>query len=83
MVENYEVIDIQNMCEGGLFREKPFREKLSETDWEQYAGKDVLIKGCGAIPVPTWAYMVVTSFVAAKANKVVYGEVAKPISVYP
>ncbi len=78
-----EVIDIEQMCEGGIFREKVFREKVSGIDWKQYAGKEVLVKGCGNIPIPTWAYMVVASLVAEKANKVLYGEKAKPISVFP
>ncbi len=83
MPTDLEVIDIETLCEGGLFREKIFREKVEGLDWEQYAGKEVLVKGCGNIPVPTWAYMAVSSIVSGKAKRVFYGEVAKPISVFP
>lgn len=79
----YEVVDLEKMCEGGLFREKIFRDKLSQTDWGAYEGKDVLVKGCGNIPIPTWAYMAVSSRLVGKASKVLYGEAGKPISVFP
>lgn len=83
MTENLEVVDLETLCEGGLFREKVYREKVSQTDWEQFADKEVLIKGCGNIPIPTWAFMSVAAILAGKAKTVYYGEKAKPILVYP
>jgi len=80
---NFELIDIEKMCEGGLFREKDFRERVNQTNWDQYANKEVLVKGCGSIPIPTWAYMLVATQASKKAKKVLYGEASRPILVFP
>lgn len=78
----YEVIDLEKMCDGGLFREQIFRQKVQEIDWGKFEGKEVLVKGCGNIPIPTWAYMLAATAAARKAKAVWYGEAAKPIAVY-
>lgn len=78
----FEVIDIEKMCDGGIFREQAFRQAISGIDWGKFAGKDVLVKGCGNIPIPTWAYMLVAAGAAQKARSVSYGEAAKPIPVF-
>jgi len=80
---HYEVIDIEKFCGEGIFREKSFRDQIKEFNWNQFSEKEVLVKGCGNIPVPTWAYMLVATRASSKAKKVFYGEVAKPILVFP
>jgi len=79
---DFEVIDLEALCEQGLFREQVFRSHMSQMDWSHYAGKEVLVKGCGNIPIPTWAYMFVAMQAGQKAKAVWYGEAAKPILVY-
>ena len=79
---NLEVIDLEKMCDGGIFREQAFRQAVQAIDWGKYSGKDVLVKGCGNIPIPTWAYMLAAVSAAQKAKSVSYGEAAKPISVF-
>jgi hypothetical protein len=52
-------LDILQFSEGGLLREKAFREAIDQHDWTQYAGKMVnVFCGDDAI-VPLWAFMIV------------------------
>ena len=66
----------------GILREKSFREKLKSIDWTQYDGKKILVKGCGAVPAPTWAYMLVAAYLANHADYVGYGEGCSSVTVY-
>jgi hypothetical protein len=75
-------IDIASFCEGGIIREESFRKRVDQFDWEQYRGKRVLIQGCAAIPIPTWAYMMVTARLAKVAGSINYGEVTAPLPIY-
>ena len=60
------------------------REKtiLDHIDWTQYDGKKILVKGCGSVPAPTWAYMLVAAYLANHADYVGYGEGCSSVTVY-
>ena len=75
-----EIFDISDHLKG-MFREDDFRPAMSTIDWSLYKGKNVLVKGCGKFPVPTWAYMVIAARLAAAGAKVLYGEPGQPIEI--
>lgn len=75
-------VDMQDFIEGGILREKMFREKLKQHDWEQYRGHLVLVKGCGEIPVPTWSYMLITSYLVPVVSQLMFGEGCSAIPIY-
>lgn len=57
-----------------ILREKDFREFVKSNDWSQYEGKNVgLVCSVDAI-VPIWAYMLLTTSLAAHANIIVAGD---------
>lgn len=76
-----EILDLMEMVPG-FMKEDTFREALSKMDWKKYEGKNVLVKGCGGVPMPTWAYMAVTARLARVAKSISYGEVKDPIPVF-
>ena len=56
-----------------ILREKDFREALKNHDWKNYADKYVsLICSADAI-VPTWAYMLIVSYLEPYAKQIVFG----------
>lgn len=57
-----------------------FVEKLANLDIEQYRGKRVVIKGCGDIPIPTNAFVMLASKIKPIAKSIMYGE---PCSTVP
>ena len=69
-------IDLSHwLFEGFLLREKDFRESLKNHDWSQYENHYVAIHcGTDAI-VPAWASILVTTYVAPFAKKVVLGTI--------
>lgn len=77
-----EVVDPQTFIRGGMFREKEFREAVQTFDWSQFQGKPVLIQGCGKVPMPTWAYLVITAELTRTAKSIHYGELKSPIPVF-
>lgn len=49
-----------------ILKEKDFRTALKEHDWDQYAGKTLLVYCSADAIIPVWAYMLV----AAKAGEI-------------
>ena len=77
-----KVIDITSLVNGQIIQEEPFRQAVENFNWEQYKGKRVLVQGCGPVPIPTWAYMMVTAKLSQYASSINYGEVKNPFLVY-
>lgn len=55
---------------GLILKEKDFREALSNTDWSQYEGKNLVVFCSADAIVPLWAYMLVATHAAPFANDV-------------
>lgn len=77
-----DAVDLVTFATGGMFREQEVRAAVERFDWAQYRGQDVLIKGCGSMPVPQWVYLIVTARLVAAGANVFFGEAAKPISIF-
>jgi hypothetical protein len=67
-------IDIADqLFQGFVLKEKPFREYIKNTDWSFFQGKLVAV-GCSSDAIiPTWAYMLLTSALQPYARKIVFG----------
>jgi len=78
----FEIIDIRGYLKGGPFKEVEFRDALRHEDWSQYSDKRVLVRGCGRVPVPPWAYMLVLANLGSFPKMVAYGEECAPVVVY-
>lgn len=76
-------IDITEFLEGGILREKLFREKVAAINWaEDYTDAKVIVKGCDTVPIPTWAYMVIVANLAPHAKRILWGEPCSAVPVY-
>jgi len=70
-------IDIsQWLYEGFLLKEKDFREALKNHDWSQYQDHLVAIHCATDAIIPAWASILVTTYIALFAQKVVLGTVS-------
>ena len=54
-----------------ILKEKDFRAALKEHDWQQYEGKVLCVFCSTDAIIPTWAFMLVASYAAPFAAKVV------------
>ena len=55
-------IDVsEQLLEGLLLREKPFRQWIKENNWEAYSGQSSYIYCSTDAIVPAWAYMLIVS----------------------
>ena len=77
-----ETIYLNDFLDDGILREKIFREKISKMDWSQYSDKRVLIKGCSEVPIPTWAYLIITAELAQFVKRIYFGELRSAIKVF-
>ena len=69
------MLDIRDqLYEGLILREKPFREFIKSHDWSQYRDKFVAITCSADAIIPTWAYMLLTSVLEPFARLIVFGE---------
>jgi hypothetical protein len=69
------VFDIKNfLFQELILREKDFREAMKNHDWKGYTSAYVaLICSADAI-VPTWAYMLIASYLEPYAKRIVFGD---------
>ena len=58
-----------------ILKEKDFRAALKEHDWAQYAGKHIALHCSTDAIVPTWAFMLVTTYAAPYALSITQGNV--------
>ena len=77
-----ETIHLDDFLHEGVIREKKFREKVSEIDWTQYRGKRVLLRGCADVPVPTWAFLIITAHLAEYVERIYFGELRSAVKIF-
>lgn len=69
------VFDIKDwLLEGFVLREKDFRATAKAHDWSQYEGKFVALTCSSDAIIPGWAYMLLNTYLAPVARKVVVGD---------
>jgi hypothetical protein len=70
------LLDIKDqLYQGMILKEKPFRDFIKSHEWSQYVDKFVAVTCSEDAIVPTWAYMLLASSLAPFAKTVVFGSV--------
>jgi hypothetical protein len=70
------LLDIKDqLYQGMILKEKPFRDFIKLHEWSQYVDKHVAVTCSEDAIVPTWAYMLLASSLAPFAKTVVFGSV--------
>ena len=76
-----DTIYLDDFVDEGIIRESSFRKKVNSIDWKIYSDKNVLIKGCASVEIPTWAYMIITVNLSKFAKKILFGEPCSAIKI--
>ncbi len=58
------------------------QKAISEIDPEEYRDAKVVIKGCGQIPVPTYAYVEIMQKLLPVTSSLMYGEPCSTVPIY-
>ena len=77
-----ETILLDDFLDGGIIREKSFREQISSMDFSLFNKKKVIIKGCAGVTVPTWAYLIIVANLAQVADKIYFGEPRHAVKIF-
>jgi hypothetical protein len=68
------VIDISKWLEQGfILKEKDFRETLKQEDWSKYKDGFVCLQCSTEAIIPSWAYMLISTYLNPIAKKVIVG----------
>jgi len=59
-----------------------FQEAIAGLDAEEYRDAKVVVKGCGTVPVPTFAYVAIMQKLLPVAASVMYGEPCSTVPLY-
>jgi hypothetical protein len=59
-----------------------FQEAIAKIDPEEYRDGKVVIKGCGSIPVPTFAYVEIMRKLLPVTSSIMYGEPCSTVPLY-
>lgn len=71
------VIDIKNwLFQEQILKESDFREHLKNHDWSQYKDHYVALACSTDAIIPSWAYMLISTYVLPFAKKIVVGDLA-------
>jgi len=77
-----ETISLDDFLSDGMIKEKEFRAQIKTIDWVSFNNKKVMIKGCAGVPVPTWAYLIISSHLSNYAKNIYFGEPCSAIQIY-
>ena len=77
-----ETILLDDFIDEGIIREKSFREKINNMDFNKFANQKVIIKGCAGVTVPTWAYLIIVAQLAQVADKIYFGEPRYAVKIF-
>ena len=58
------------------------QEAIAKIDVEEYRDAKVVVKGCGSIPVPTYAYVEIMRKLLPVASSLMYGEPCSTVPLY-
>jgi len=75
-------ISMDDFLDGGILKEKSFRKQVAEIDWSQYKGDRVLVRGCADVPIPTWAYLILTAQLAQFVDRIYFGELRSAVKIF-
>ncbi len=69
-----QVLDISNwLYEGFILKEKEFRESVNQHQWDQYLDQYVAITCSTDAIIPSWAYLLISTYLTPYAKKFVVG----------
>ena len=75
-------ISMDDFLDGGILKEKSFRKQVAEIDWSQYKGDRVLVRGCADVPIPTWAYLILTAQLSQFVERIYFGELRSAVKIF-
>ena len=73
---------VWNFPDDGTLRPNIFLQPVSEIDWSHYSDKRVLIKGCSEVPIPTWAYLILTAELSQYVQRIYFGELRSAVKIF-
>ncbi|MCS7005881.1 MAG: DUF2480 family protein [Cytophagales bacterium] len=59
-----------------------FQDALSKIDLTKFQDAKVVIKGCGKVPVPPFAYVEITRLLLPYAHSIMYGEPCSTVPIF-
>ena len=59
-----------------------YRERLRDTNWEQFKDAKVVIKGCSKVNVPVAIYVDVAALIKPYATSIMFGEPCSTVPLY-
>ncbi|MDJ1492008.1 DUF2480 family protein [Cytophagaceae bacterium DM2B3-1] len=68
--------DLQNL------EQALFQDALSKISLENYINAKVVVKGCGDLPIPSYAYVEITRLLRPVAQSIMYGEPCSTVPLY-
>ena len=76
-ISNHYIFGTTEMLENHLFQ-----EALDKINPEVYRDKKIVIKGCGNLPVPVFAYVEISRKLLPVCSSIMYGEPCSTVPVY-
>lgn len=59
-----------------------FKEALTKVNLREFEGKKIVVKGCGKVPVSTYAYGEITRLLQPYVSSIMFGEPCSTVPIY-
>lgn len=79
---NFSILEPANFLSTDMFRQDDFLDGIDRYDWNKLTNKKVLVRGCGDIITPPWAFMVIAARLVGVAKSVRYGNEHDHVVIY-
>ena len=78
----FVTLDPDRFLQSDLFRQDEFLAGIESYDWSCHLGQKVLVRGCGDIHTPPWAFMAIATRLVGIARSVRYGNEHDNVLIY-
>ena len=77
-----QTILLDDFIDDGIIKEKSFRAKVDDMDFDKFIDQKVIIKGCAVVTVPTWAQLILVAQLSQVADKIYFGEPRYAVKIF-
>jgi hypothetical protein len=78
----FSIVEPRQFLPSDAFREDDFMAGLDQFDWSILTDRKVLVRGCGDVITPPWAFMAITARLVGVAKSVRYGNEHDNVVIY-
>lgn len=79
---HFSILEPRRFLSTDIFRQDEFLAGVNAYDWNSHLGQHILVRSCGDVHTPSWAYMILAARLVAIARSIRFGNEHDNVVVY-